>query len=113
VLATTSLGRQDPRLFDEAFDWLASFGSLNNLQRLANLHRIHPLSDSRVLIAIADWLVKKAYQPRWKAIEKESRSEMKCVWRRYFTAPKVRFLKFQTKSSKPAVLREACSNHVD
>ena len=70
VLATTSLGRQDPRLFDEAFDWLASFGSVNNLQRLANLHRIHPLSDSRVLIAIADWLVKKASQPRWKAIAK-------------------------------------------
>ena len=70
VLATTSLGRQDPRLFDEAFDWLASFGSLINLQRLANLHRIHPLGDSKVLIAIADWLLKKASQPRWKAIVK-------------------------------------------
>jgi hypothetical protein len=70
VLATTSLGRLEPRLFDEALDWLASFGSLINLQRLANLHRSHPLGESRVLAAIADWLVKKATQPRWKAMTK-------------------------------------------
>lgn len=70
VLATTSLGRHEPRLFDEALDWLASFGSLVNLQRLANLHRIHPLGDGRVLSAVADWLTKRAAQPRWKAITK-------------------------------------------
>lgn len=72
VLATTSLGCLEPRLFDEALDWLASFGSLINLQRLANLHRSHPLGESRVLAAIAGWLVKKAAQPRWKAITKDA-----------------------------------------
>lgn len=71
VLATTSLGRLEPRLFDEALDWLASFGSLVNLQRLANLHRSHQLGESRVLTASAIWLVKKAGQPRWKAIAKD------------------------------------------
>jgi hypothetical protein len=70
VLATTSFGRHDPRLFDEAFDWLASFGSLINLQRLANLRRGHPLGDGRVLAALAEWLVRHAGQPRWKAIAK-------------------------------------------
>lgn len=70
VLATTSLGRLEPRLFDEALDWLASFGSLINLQRLANLHRSHPLGESRVLAAIAEWLVQNASQPRWKAMTK-------------------------------------------
>jgi len=70
VLATTSLGRLDPRLFDEAFDWLACHGSLINLQRLANIQRCHALGDERVLTAIADWLVKKGSQPRWKAITK-------------------------------------------
>jgi hypothetical protein len=70
VLATTSLGRHDPRLFDEAFDWLVCHGSLINLQRLANLQRSHALGDERVLTAIADWLVKKGSQPRWKAITK-------------------------------------------
>jgi hypothetical protein len=70
VLATSSLGRHDPRLFDEAFDWLVCHGSLINLQRLANLQRCHALGDERVLTAIADWLVKKGSQPRWKAIAK-------------------------------------------
>lgn len=68
VLATTSLGRQEPRLFDEAFDWLASFGSLVNLQRLSNLQRTHQLGDAPVLCALAGWLAEKAAQPRWKAI---------------------------------------------
>ena len=70
VLATTSLGRLDPRLFDEALDWLAAFGPLINLQRLANLHRSHPLGEARVLRAVAGWLVKMAVQPRWKAVTK-------------------------------------------
>lgn len=70
VLATTSLGRHDPRLFDEAFDWLVCHGSFINLQRLANFQRCHALGDERVLTAIAEWLVKKGSQPRWKAIAK-------------------------------------------
>ena len=37
LLATTSLGRYDPRLFDESLDWLTGYGSLINLQRLKNL----------------------------------------------------------------------------
>jgi hypothetical protein len=68
VLITASIGRHDPRLFDEALDWLASFGSLINLQRLANLQHAHRLADDLVLLAMADWLAKKAGQPRWKAI---------------------------------------------
>ncbi|CAN5878165.1 hypothetical protein BH11VER1_BH11VER1_20450 [soil metagenome] len=70
VLATTSIGRYEPRLFDEAFDWLASFGSLINLQRLSNLQHSHQLGDPHVLQAMADWLVNKAAQPRWKAISR-------------------------------------------
>jgi hypothetical protein len=68
VLATTTLGRQDARLFDEGLDWLATFGPLINLQRLSNLQRVHSLGDARVLGAIAHWLMKMASQPRWKAI---------------------------------------------
>jgi len=70
VLATTSLGRHEPRLFDEAFDWLASYGSLINFQRLANLQRSHELGDEPVLEAIAEWLAQKTSQPRWKAVAK-------------------------------------------
>lgn len=70
VLATSSMGRHEPRLFDESLDWLGSFGSLVNLQRLANLQRRHSLGDLPVMRAIADWLEKKAVQPRWKAFSK-------------------------------------------
>lgn len=72
VLATTSLGRHEPRLFDEALDWLASFGSLINLQRLTNLQRTHDLGDAPVLAAIADWVAENATQPRWKAVARAS-----------------------------------------
>ncbi len=72
VLATSSIGRRDPRLFDEALDWLGAFGTLMNLQRLANLQRAHRLGDARVIAAMADWLVKEASQPRWKAMAKQS-----------------------------------------
>ena len=68
VLATTSLGRLEPRLFDEAFDWLGSHGWLIHFQRLANLQRSHQLGDEPVLQAMAEWLAKKTAQPRWKAV---------------------------------------------
>ena len=70
VLATSSIGRHEPRLFDEAFDWLASFGSLINIQRLANLQRSHRLGDESVLRAIAAWLAENATQPRWRAVSR-------------------------------------------
>lgn len=75
VLVTTSLGRHEPRLFDEAFDWLGSHGWLINFQRLSNLQRSHKLGDEPVLQAVAEWLAKMTTQPRWKAVAK-SRSKV-------------------------------------
>ncbi len=66
VLATSSLGRRDPRLFDEALDWLGEFGFLVSLQRVKNLRKRVGLGDEDVLSAMADWLWKEAGQPRWK-----------------------------------------------
>lgn len=66
VLATSSLGRRDPRLFDEALDWLSQYGFLVNLQRVKNLHQGVGLGDEKVLAAMAEWLWKEAGQPRWK-----------------------------------------------
>lgn len=68
VLATTVLGREDPRLFEEVLDWLAQFGTLLNLQRLKNLQSSTALGDPTVLGAMAEWLGKNAGQPRWKAV---------------------------------------------
>ncbi len=66
LLATTSIGRYEPRLFDEVLDWLSRYGSLINLQRLKNLQKTTALGDENVLSAIADWLVTDGGQPRWK-----------------------------------------------
>jgi len=66
VLTTSSLGRRDPRLFDEALDWLAGYGFLVNLQRVKNLRKQVGLGDEQVLSAMADWLWKEAGHPRWK-----------------------------------------------
>jgi hypothetical protein len=72
LLATTSMGRYEPRLFDEALDWLAARGSLVNLQRLKNLQRAFGVGDERVLRAMAAWLASQATQPRWKILSKPS-----------------------------------------
>lgn len=68
LLATTSIGRHDPRLFDEALDWLTRFGSFINLQRLKNLSPASGLGDATVLAAVAGWLATHARQPKWKAL---------------------------------------------
>ena len=68
LLATTVLGRSEPRLFDEMLDWLNSFGSLISLQRLKNLHHTVQLGEERVLSAIAAWLVTQKKHPRWKTL---------------------------------------------
>lgn len=68
VLATSSIGVLEPRLFDEALDWLGSFGALINLQRLKNIRKATSLGDEQVLSAMAEWLVTHAGQPRWKTL---------------------------------------------
>lgn len=75
LLATTSLGRHEPRLFDEMLDWLSRYGSLINLQRLKNLHRNNRLGDERVLTCIADWLVTNTTQQSWKSLARAAKSD--------------------------------------
>jgi hypothetical protein len=76
VLATSSLGRCDARLFDEAMDWLSQSGFLVNLHRVKNLHKRVGLGDEQVLEAMADWLWINAGQPRWKLfVEKKAEGQ--------------------------------------
>lgn len=70
LLATTHLGRHDPRLFDECLDWLSKHGSLIHLQRLKTLQADTGLGDPVVLAAMADWLTTEARQSKWRAIAK-------------------------------------------
>ena len=71
LLATTFVGRHEPRLFDEALDWLGLHGSLINLQRLKNLQDYTGLGEARVLAAAAQWLGDHTTQPRWRALSRQ------------------------------------------
>jgi hypothetical protein len=66
ILATTAIGRHEPRMFDEALDWLGRYGSLINLQRLKNLHKLDQLGQAKVLSSIASWLVDRDLLTNWK-----------------------------------------------
>lgn len=70
ILVTTSQGRYEARLFDEMLDWLWSYGSWVNVQRLGNLHRRLFLGNPRVLGAVAQFLSKRAVLSKWKPLAK-------------------------------------------
>ncbi|HEX3019926.1 MAG TPA: hypothetical protein VHP36_06475 [Chitinispirillaceae bacterium] len=53
ILFTCSLGRREPRLFDEMLDWLNSFFGYINLQRLKSLSNTGYFTSKSVLNAIA------------------------------------------------------------
>ncbi|MFU8894522.1 MAG: hypothetical protein ACNA8L_12935 [Luteolibacter sp.] len=70
LLATTCIGKHDPRLFDECLDWLSQHASRLHLQRLKTLHADTGLGDPVILAAIADWLFSQGGQAKWKDFTK-------------------------------------------
>lgn len=71
LLLSTSLARQDPRLFDEILDWLHLHGDLISFTRLKNLQKRWQLADDSILAAIAESLAENSPQVRWRAFSKE------------------------------------------
>ncbi len=68
LLLTMSVGRFDPRLFDEAVDWLSVNSPFINVQRLRNLVGTYAFDGTRPLSALADWLKKKSTDAKWKVL---------------------------------------------
>ena len=66
LLFTGSMGRGDPRLFDEVLDWLTTNGRLLNGPRLKRLLREYEFSSGRVIAAICSVLPKKGCRLDWK-----------------------------------------------
>ena len=71
ILLTSTLGRHDPRLFDEVLDWLSKNGSLINLQRLKNLHTNYHLGHPGILAAMAAATGERSVNLKWKNLSKE------------------------------------------
>jgi hypothetical protein len=68
LLLTCSIGRYDPRLFDEVMDWLLINGSFVNVQRLRNILRKEEFGGVPVLVAVADWLSVRGKPQKWKPL---------------------------------------------
>lgn len=68
LLASTTLGRFEPRLFDEMLDWLQDQADWINLQRLARLQKQYALGDSTVLSAVASRLARLPAHKKWSTL---------------------------------------------
>ena len=66
VLATTTFGRYEPRLFDEVLDWLNTNSQAINLQRLQNLS--HAIGQPTVLYGIAAHLARRTTNAKWRTL---------------------------------------------
>jgi len=87
LLATTVFGRQDQRLFDEALDWVVSFGALINVQRLKNLHADGELGHSRALGAVAAYVTRHGKLPKWGALAKVGSDPLPAEPEPFFESP--------------------------
>lgn len=80
LLLTCTVGRQDPRLFDEMLDWLQTNGRLTNVMRLKRILRTEVFQGQEVLAAVAGLLARGAEAPKWKQLAdapKQAASEVK------------------------------------
>lgn len=87
LLSTTVFGRQDQRLFDEALDWLVSFGALINVQRLKNLHADGELGHARALGALAAYVTRHGKLSKWGALAKADSDPLPSEPEPFFESP--------------------------
>jgi hypothetical protein len=68
LLMTCTVGRHDPRLFDEMLDWLQLNGWLVNVARLKRILRVEKFAGESVLSAVAGFLAAGTEAPKWKQL---------------------------------------------
>lgn len=75
LLATCTFGRLDPRLFDEALDWLHGNGELVATQRLRRLVKTHAFAGGEALSAVGFFLSKGDRSARWRQLSASQAAE--------------------------------------
>ena len=70
LIFTCTMGRYDPRLFDEMIDWLDSNGRFINIQRLKAILKKESFSGERVMAAIAGIMSRRAVMQKWKRLSR-------------------------------------------
>lgn len=68
LLLTCTMGRYEPRLFDEVLDWLQESGRFINILRLKRILRTEKFAGERTLAAIAAYLNKGTEALKWKLL---------------------------------------------
>src|SRR5258708_3265973 len=68
LLLTCTLGRHEPRLFDEMLDWLRENGRFMNVMRLKRILQMEKFAGERVLAAVAGVLAKGTEATKWKML---------------------------------------------
>ncbi|HWY29185.1 MAG TPA: hypothetical protein VNX46_00440, partial [Candidatus Acidoferrum sp.] len=68
LLLTCTLGRHEPRLFDEVLDWLRKNGRFINVMRLKRVLQTEKFAGERVLSAVAGVLAKGTEATKWKML---------------------------------------------
>jgi hypothetical protein len=68
LLLTCTMGRHEPRLFDEMLDWLQENGRFINIMRLKRILRTEKFVGQRALAAVASCLRKGTEAMKWKLL---------------------------------------------
>jgi hypothetical protein len=68
LLLTCTMGRHEPRLFDEVLDWLGENGRFINVMRLKRILRTEKFAGERTLAAVAACLSKGTEAMKWKLL---------------------------------------------
>ncbi len=68
LLLTCTMGRHEPRLFDEVLDWLQENGRFINIMRLKRVLRTEKFAGERTLAAVAAFLSKGTEALKWKLL---------------------------------------------
>ena len=68
LVFTCTMGRHEPRLFDEMVDWLQENGRFINVMRLKRILASEPFAGGRVVAAVAACLSKGAEAAKWRLL---------------------------------------------
>ncbi len=68
LVLTCTLGRHEPRLFDEVIDWLQANGAFINILRLRRILRTEKFAGGGILAAVAGLMSRGAEVLKWKKL---------------------------------------------
>ena len=72
LISTCTIGRYEPRLFDEMIDWLDKNGRFINIQRLKTVAGKAPFAGRDILAPISSIMAKRGSRAKWKRLSRRT-----------------------------------------